>query len=58
MRRQLGSSKVEAAQDPFTVPFDRDARDHSIGRRDMLVGLWAGELLGLPEEAERCMRWK
>ena len=50
MHRQLGTSKVEGGQGPFTVPLDGAARDHLIGRRDMLVGLWAGELLGLPEE--------
>ena|ERR1700739_2291257 len=51
MRKQLDSSKVKAAQGPFTGPLDSNARDHLIGRRDMLVGLWAGELLGLPEES-------
>ena len=51
MHRQLGTSKVEGGQGPFTVPLDGAARDHLIGRRDMLVGLWAGELLGLPEES-------
>jgi hypothetical protein len=50
MRKQLGTSEVEAAHNPFTAGFDSDDRDHSIGRRDMLVGLWAGELLGLEEE--------
>jgi hypothetical protein len=50
MRKQLDTSEVEAAQNPFTVRLGSDDRDHLIGRRDMLVGLWAGELLGLPEE--------
>jgi hypothetical protein len=50
MRTQLGASEVEAAQNPFTERLDGDNRDRLIGRRDMLVGLWAGELLGLPEE--------
>ena len=56
MCRQPGMSKVEAAQGPFTAPLDGDARDHLIGRRDMLVGLWAGELLGLPEESRATAR--
>ena len=30
--------------------FDNDIDERSIGRRDMLVGLWAGEQLGLPED--------
>jgi hypothetical protein len=51
MRKQPGTSRVEAAQSPFTVLSDSDVRDRLIGRRDMLVGLWAGELLGLPEES-------
>jgi hypothetical protein len=51
MHKQLDISIVEGAHDPFTVPTNSDARDYLIGRRDMLVGLWAGELLGLPEES-------
>jgi hypothetical protein len=51
MRKQLGMSKVEIGQDLFSAPLDSNARDHLIGQRDMLVGLWAGELLGLPEES-------
>jgi len=51
MHKQLGTSKGEGGQGRFTVPLDSAARDHLIGRRDMLVGLWAGELLGLPEES-------
>jgi hypothetical protein len=51
MHKQLDISNVEGAHDPFTVPSNSDARDYLIGRRDMLVGLWAGELLGLPEES-------
>jgi hypothetical protein len=30
--------------------FDNDIDERFIGRRDMLVGLWAGEQLGLPED--------
>jgi hypothetical protein len=51
MREQPGTSGVEAAQSRFTVPSDSDVQARLIGRRDMLVGLWAGELLGLPEES-------
>jgi hypothetical protein len=50
MDKQLNTPKIGGAQGPFTATMDGDARDHLIGRRDMLVGLWAGELLGLPEE--------
>ena len=48
MRQQLGTSKIGGEQGLITVPLGSDARDHLIGRRDMLVGLWAAELLGLP----------
>jgi hypothetical protein len=51
MRKQLGTSKVEVGQDLFTALLGSDARDHLIGQRDMLVGLWASKLLGLPEES-------
>ena len=51
MRQQLGTSKIGGEQGLITVPLGSDARDHLIGRRDMLVGLWAAELLGLPEES-------
>ena len=30
---------------------ENDIAERFIGRRDMLVGLWAGEQLGLPEES-------
>jgi hypothetical protein len=50
MHKQLGTSQIGGAQGLVTVPLGSDARDHLIGRRDMLVGLWAAELLGLPEE--------
>lgn len=50
MRKELGTSKVGSVQNDFTTRLDTDVRDHLIGRRDMLVGLWAGERLGLPKE--------
>ena len=31
--------------------FENHIEDRVIGRRDMLVGLWAGAQLGLPEES-------
>ena len=34
----------------LTPRFDSDIAERFIGRRDMLVGLWAGEQLGLPED--------
>jgi len=51
MRKVLGTSKVESAEHDFTARLETGARDHLIGRRDMLVGLWAGEQLGLPGES-------
>jgi hypothetical protein len=35
----------------FPVRFENHIEDRMIGRRDMLVGLWAGAQLGLPEES-------
>jgi hypothetical protein len=35
----------------FTARLETGTRDHLIGRRDMLVGLWAGEQLGLLGES-------
>jgi hypothetical protein len=35
----------------LTSRFENDIAERFIGRRDMLVGLWAGEQLGLPEES-------
>ena len=51
MRKGLGASKVESVEHDFTACLETDTRDHLIGRRDMLVGLWAGEQLGLPGES-------
>ena len=51
MRKDLGTSKVESVEHDFTACLETDTRDHLIGRRDMLVGLWAGEQLGLPGES-------
>ena len=51
MRKELGASKVESVEHDFTACLETDTRDHLIGRRDMLVGLWAGEQLGLPGES-------
>ena len=31
--------------------FENPIEDRMIGRRDMMVGLWAGAQLGLPEES-------
>jgi hypothetical protein len=45
----MSNGKQEANRD-LTLRFENDIADRFIGRRDMLVGLWAGEKLGLPEE--------
>jgi hypothetical protein len=50
MRKELGTSKVGSTRKDFTARMEADVRDHLVGRRDMLVGLWAGERLGLPQE--------
>jgi hypothetical protein len=51
MRKDLGTPKVETVKHDFTARLETGTRDHLIGRRDMLVGLWAGEQLGLPGES-------
>jgi hypothetical protein len=43
-----GGAKVDRG---FPVRFENPIEDRMIGRRDMLVGLWAGAQLGLPEES-------
>ena len=58
MRKELGASKVESVEHDFTACLETDTRDHLIGRRDMLVGLWAGEQLGLPGESRASTHWK
>ena len=35
----------------FPMRFENPIEDRMIGRRDMMVGLWAGAQLGLPEES-------
>jgi hypothetical protein len=35
---------------PLSLQFENDFIDRFIGRRDMRVGLWAGEQLGLQKE--------
>jgi hypothetical protein len=45
----MSNGKQEANRD-LSLRFENDIADRFIGRRDMLVGLWAGEKLGLPEE--------
>src|SRR3974390_3687378 len=51
MRKDLGTPKVESAELDLTARLGTSTRGHLIGRRDMLVGLWAGEQLGLPGES-------
>ena len=45
----MSIAENEANRD-LALRFDNDIADRFVGRRDMLVGLWAGEQLGLPEE--------
>jgi hypothetical protein len=45
----MPNAKQEANR-ALSLRFENDIADRFIGRRDMLIGLWAGEQLGLPEE--------
>jgi hypothetical protein len=45
----MSNGEQEANRD-FTLRIENDIVDRFIGRRDMLVGLWAGKKLGLPHE--------
>jgi hypothetical protein len=52
MQNKLKMSNAGAETDRgFPVRFENPIEDRMIGRRDMLVGLWAGAQLGLPEES-------
>ena len=51
MRKDLGTPKVESAEHDLIARLETSTRGPLIGRRDMLVGLWAGEQLGLPGES-------
>jgi hypothetical protein len=51
MRKELGRSDAGAARGNLALQLAADNRDHLISRRNMMVGLWAGEQLGLPEES-------
>jgi hypothetical protein len=52
MQNKLKMSNAAAETDRgFLVRFENHIEDRMIGRRDMLVGLWAGAQLGLPEES-------
>jgi hypothetical protein len=52
MQNKLKMSNVGAETDRgFPVRFENHIEDGMIGRRNMLVGLWAGAQLGLPEES-------
>jgi hypothetical protein len=46
----MSTAGAEADQG-FAVRFETHTEDRMIGRRNMLVGLWAGAQLGLPEES-------
>jgi hypothetical protein len=45
----MSNGEQETNRD-LTLRFENDIIDRFIGRRDMLVGLWAGEQLGLAQE--------
>ena len=52
MQNGLSTSNSGAEADRgFAVRFANHIEGRVIGRRDMLVGLWAGARLGLPEES-------
>jgi hypothetical protein len=50
MQNELKMSNAGAEADRgLAVRFENHTEDRLIGRRDMLIGLWAGAQLGLPE---------
>jgi hypothetical protein len=52
MQNGLRTSNAGAEADRgFPMRFENHIEDRMIGRRDMLVGLWAGTQLGLPKES-------
>src|SRR5260370_39953050 len=50
MQNGLKMSNSGEADRGFPVRLENQIEERMIGRRDMLVGLWAGAQLGLPEE--------
>jgi hypothetical protein len=52
MQNGLRKSNASAEADRgFSLRFENHIEERMIGRRDMLVGLWAGAQLGLPEDS-------
>jgi hypothetical protein len=52
MQNGLKMSNASAEGDRgFPMRFENHIEERMIGRRDMLVGLWAGAQLGLPEDS-------
>ena len=52
MQNELKKSNAGAEADRrYSVRFESQIEERMIGRRDMLVGLWAGAQLDLPEES-------
>ena len=50
MQNELKMSNAGAEADRgLAARFENHTEDRLIGRRDMLIGLWAGAQLGLPE---------
>jgi hypothetical protein len=47
---KMSNASAEANRG-FPVRFENHIEERMIGRRDMLVGLWAGAQLGLPEDS-------
>ena len=47
---KISNASAEADRG-FSLCFENRIGERMIGRRDMLVGLWAGAQLGLPEES-------
>jgi len=62
MQNELKMSNAGAEADRgLAVRFENHTEDRLIGRRDMLIGLWAGAQLGLPEGSRtitRCRSWR
>jgi hypothetical protein len=52
MQNELKTSNASAETDRrFPVRFENQVEEQVVGHRDLLIGLWAGAQLGLPEES-------
>lgn len=53
----MGASRVGTAKCGRPLCIDRDTETDLVARRNILMGLWAAKVLGLPAEARAAYAW-